>query len=185
MQVTPEMIQAAREAVPTAVISDAGIAAVIGAALRVMPKSFGGFIPGPSPRGDSILAKLSDGSCTFTLPKTPTQGPLPPGTTITFSPIGDIGDVVEALTCLMGKRTSEPIPVTEPRPGSTIDDIATVFAVNRRAVLEWIADRNAPGVRPGHHFPKPVLDTGDVERDLYDLDAVKAWYGGMPQATDE
>jgi hypothetical protein len=83
------------------------------------------------------------------------------------------------LATLRGATASPPhhIPVTEPRPGSTVDVIATLLGEHRSAVLGWIAD-------PIWRFPKPVLTTGDDEHDLYDLDAVKAWYDALPQAAD-
>jgi hypothetical protein len=69
------------------------------------------------------------------------------------------------------------IPVTEPRPAATIDDIAAVLGVHRLTVIDWIT-------QPYHHFPAPVFPSNIAERSLYDLDAVKAWYDALPQAAD-
>lgn len=150
MQVTDEMVAAAMRAfriqpadlnVPDPVgmyIDHRRMRDAVQAALDAMPKATGGLIPGPA-HGDSVLARIGDASCSFTLPPDMTRGALPPTATVSIN-LGAADDktIIETLSRVLGS-------LAERKVGSALDILGGQPLVEVNLGGDMIPDRD--GVR--------------------------------------
>lgn len=184
MQVTDEMIAAAQDATPRWMnATDSEIRYIIEAALDAMPKATGGYVD-----GDSVRVRLSDASCTYTLPPDMTRGELPPNATVSIN-LGAADDktIIETLSRVLGPIKRQSIPVTEPRPLATAEQLH-LYLGNGLSASD-VAEMISCGDDCVPPFPAPICETrGDKRRfgqPLYDPDAVKAWFGQFRPVADE
>lgn len=106
MQVTDEMARAAWNRwleleAEGGLDRDTVMRHAVQAALDAMPKATGGYVD-----GDSVRVRLSDASCTYTLPPEMTRGALPPNATVSINlSAPDDKTIIETLARVLGSLT--------------------------------------------------------------------------------
>lgn len=184
MQVTDEMARAAWDCwlefeAEGGLDRDTVMRHAVQAALDAMPKATGGYVPGPD--GDSVRLRLSDASCTYTLPPEMTRGALPPDATVSINlSAPDDKTIIETLARVLGPAKQQSMPVTEPRPLARQSALHLHLGIGEVAMARMIRFRD--DYRPP--TPLPIHEATADSEALYDPEEVKAWYDALPQAAD-
>lgn len=164
MQVTDEMARAAWDRwleleAEGGLDRDTVMRHAVQAALDAMPKATGGYVPGPD--GDSVRLRLSDASCTYTLPPEMTRGALPPNATVSIN-LGAADDktIIETLARVLGSLTQREavsaLDILGGQPLATIPD--------EMLSTDWLEDAMATAMQ--HRIPvtepRPLATVGEL-----------------------